>query len=150
MGVAGLFLVIGMIVYMLEPNTDTAGNQVERATPTEDTLVRAADVPALPFADNPDPTQCGIPTAWGSANNQAWLNGIYEDEMVQPVVFLYDSHLRHKIVSQAPHGTEVQIILFQANPILDYYMVKIPGAPVGQNEGWVPAPFLSFRPEVFG
>ena len=65
MGVAGLFLVIGMIVYMLEPNTDTAGNQVERATPTEDTLVRAADVPALPFADNPDPTQCGIPTAWG-------------------------------------------------------------------------------------
>ncbi len=149
LGLGALFVIgVGGIV-TLQPSTDDNLGSVN-ATPTSGSLIRAADVPALPFPDNPDPTQCGIPAVWGSSNNQAWLNGIYQGEMVQPIVYLYDSHLRYNIVAQAPHGTEVQIILFQANPVLDYYFVKILNGPVGQNEGWVPAPFLSFEPEVFG
>lgn len=151
LGIGTLIILGGIIISLMQSNEETDSSVAERATPTELLpQIRAADVPALPFPDNPDPTQCGIPAVWGSANNQAWLNGIYEGEMVQPVVYLYDSHLRRKIVAQAPHGTEVQIILFQSNPVLDYYLVKIPSAPVGQNEGWVPAPFLTFEPEVFG
>ncbi|MFZ0544680.1 MAG: hypothetical protein WAM60_04550 [Candidatus Promineifilaceae bacterium] len=106
--------------------------------------LRSPDVPQLPFPDNPDPSQCGIPTKWGG-NNQAWLNGIYEGKLVQPVVLLYDSHLRFNITAEAPHGSEVEIILYQNNPVTDYYLVKIVGADT-PNEGWVPAPFLSFNP----
>lgn len=102
---------------------------------------RDPDVPSLPFPDNPDPSQCGIPTPWGP-DNQAWLTGIYEGEMVQPEVMLYDSHLRMDIVAQATHGSEVEIILYQQNPVTDYYLVKIVGAE-SPNEGWVPGPFLS-------
>lgn len=151
LGIGALIVSGGVIISIVRSNGETDASVVDHATPTEMTQEdRSTDVPALPFPDNPDPTQCGIPVVWGSANNQAWLNGIYEGEMVQPVVYLYNSHLRHKIVAQAPHGTEVQIILFQANPVLDYYFVKILNGPVGQNEGWVPAPFLTFEPEVFG
>lgn len=151
LGIGTLIILGGIIISLVQSKEETDASVVEHATPTEMTQEgRSTDVPALPFPDNPDPTQCGIPVVWGSTNNQAWLNGIYEGEMVQPVVYLYDSHLRHNIVAQSPHGTEVQIILFQANPVLDYYFVKILSAPVGENEGWVPAPFLTFEPEVFG
>lgn len=105
---------------------------------------RDPDVPLLPFADNPDPNQCGIPTPWGE-DSPAWLNGIFEGELVQPTVFLYDSHSRLSITTQAAHGTPVSVILYQQNPVLDYYLVKIEGAPK-PNEGWVPGPFLSFNP----
>jgi hypothetical protein len=112
---------------------------------TEQALVQAAlPVPSLPFVDNPDPTQCGIPTRWGTTNNQAWLTGFYEGDLVQPIVYLYDSHLRRSVTASAPHGTEVEIVLVQENPTLDYYMVKIVGAPIEADEGWIPAPFLSF------
>lgn len=105
---------------------------------------RNPDVPQLPFPDNPDPSQCGIPTPWG-ANSQAWLNGIYEGEVVQPVVLLYDSHLRLDIRAQAAHGSEVEVLLYQQNPVTDYYLVKLKGAEP-PSEGWVPGPFLSFEP----
>ncbi|MCB0034569.1 MAG: hypothetical protein KDE51_11140 [Anaerolineales bacterium] len=105
---------------------------------------RSPDVPPLPFEDNPDPLQCGIPVTW-TADAPAWLNGVYEDELVRPIVFLYDSHLRLNIKAQAPHGSEVKVLLFQQNPVTNYYLVKIVGADP-PNEGWVPAPFLSFEP----
>lgn len=105
---------------------------------------RDPDIPSLPFPDNPDPSLCGIPTPWGT-DNQAWLTGIYEGEMVQPVVLLYDSHLRLEIAARAIHGSEVEVILYQQNPVTDYYLVKIAGAEQ-PNEGWVPGPFLSFSP----
>ncbi len=108
--------------------------------------LRDPNVPDLPFADNPDPTQCGIPTPWGKSD-PAWLTGYYEGELVQPVVYLYDSHSRLSIKAEAPHGSQVEIVLFQSNPVTDYYMVKITG-PDGKSagEGWVPEPFLSFEP----
>jgi hypothetical protein len=106
--------------------------------------MRSPEVPDLPFADNPDPAQCGIPVNWGS-EEPAYLTGMYDGDLVQPTVLLYDSHLRFNIEASAPHGSEVQILLYQQNPVIDYYLVKVVGAPL-PNEGWVPAPFLSFEP----
>jgi len=101
-------------------------------------------VPALPFPDNPDPTQCGIPTVWG-LDDPAWISGYYQGELVPPMVYLYDSHLRTKVVGQIPHGGCVRIKLSQANPTLHYYLVRsLDLEPI--QEGWIPAPFVSFEP----
>lgn len=105
---------------------------------------RDSDVPRLPFDDNPDPAQCGIPVQWGDSNATAWLSGNWEGELIQPEVLVYDSHLRVSVTGGAAHGTAVTVVLFQENPVLDYYFVRIPGDPV--EEGWVPEPFLSFEP----
>ncbi|NDJ85903.1 MAG: hypothetical protein GYB66_08460 [Chloroflexi bacterium] len=102
-------------------------------------------IPDLPFPTNPDPDECGIPQPWGS-DSKAWLNGYYKGELIQPVVYLYDGHGRNEIVAQAIHGTEVEILMFQANPVLDYYLVEVTTQEDGQNQGWVPAPFLSRDP----
>jgi hypothetical protein len=110
---------------------------------TEYKLERDPEVPILPFDDNPDPNQCGIPIQWGD-DGQAWLTGMWEGELLQQEVLVYDSHLRLGITGSAPHGSEVQIALFQENPVLDYYFVKIGGD--NPQEGWVPEPFLSFTP----
>ncbi len=108
--------------------------------------MRDPDVPELPFADNPDPTQCGIPTVWGK-DDPAWLTGYYAGELIQPVVYLYDSHNRLSITAEASHGSQVEVVLFQSNPVTDYYMVRVVG-PDGKaaGEGWIPEPFLSFDP----
>ncbi len=106
-------------------------------------LVRDANVPELPFADNPDPTVCGIPVQWGS-DTPAFLTGIYQGEMLQSEVLLYDSHQRFSLTGSAPHGTQVEILLYQENPVLDFYLVKTIGP--DPQEGWIPAPFLSFDP----
>ncbi|MGQ9850757.1 MAG: hypothetical protein ACUVSU_12000, partial [Aggregatilineaceae bacterium] len=94
--------------------------------------------------DNPDPSQCGIPSQW-SGDARAWLNGYYAGELIQPIVFLYESHSRLRISAQAPHGSEVKILLYQHNPVVDYYLVKVVGLE-GPNEGWIPEPLLSFEP----
>ncbi len=110
-------------------------------------IERDPDVPELPFPDNPDPTQCGIPTQWGGSNNRAWLSGVYQGELVEPTVHLYDSHLRRQVVARAPHGAEVRVVLYQSNPVLDFYMVRLVGEDgESAGEGWVPGPFLSFEP----
>lgn len=122
------------------------------ATPTDQPMVthdsqllidRDPDVPDLPFPDNPDPTQCGIPIQWGT-DDPAWLTGYYEGELVQPTVFFYDSHLRYSVAGAAPSGTEVRVVLYQQNPALDYYQVETIHLDPPQR-GWVPAPFLTFR-----
>lgn len=112
------------------------GEQVE--------IQRDPDVPDLPFPDNPDPDECGIPQSWGS-DDPAWLSGYYEGKLVQPTVYLYDSHLRKSIKGSGPTGAKVKIVLYQSNPVLDYYMVRTIDTEDPQ-EGWVPAPFLSFEP----
>jgi hypothetical protein len=107
-------------------------------------LQRAPDVPDLPFPDNPDPLQCGIPVQWGKGD-PAWLTGYYQGKLLQPTVFLYDSHLRQSIAGAAPSGAMVRVVLYQRNPTLDYYMVETIGLDDVQR-GWVPAPFLQFEP----
>lgn len=100
-------------------------------------------IPRLPFPDNPDPDACGIPMLWGSSG-PAWLDGRYQGELVESIVYLYDSHLRREIIGKAPSGTEVEVILFQDNPTLNYYLVRTVGLEPPQ-EGWVPSPFLQFE-----
>jgi hypothetical protein len=148
MGLLLLFLLACNPARPVEEDRDTAaapgGGKGEAARPQAVEIERDPDVPELPFADNPDPALCGIPQPWGS-DEPAYLTGIYEGKLVQPVVFLYDSHLRRKIQAEAPHGVKVKILLAQSNPTLNYYLVKVEGAGP-PNEGWVPAPFLVFEP----
>lgn len=143
-GVVVLFAV-GVTIGVALNGSDPAdpGQGITAQEPIEYQVERDPDVPALPFDDNPDPAQCGIPVQWGD-NGQAWLSGIWEGELIQSEVLVYNSHLRTSVTGGAPHGTEVQILLFQENPVLDYYFVKIPGDT--PQEGWVPEPFLSFDP----
>lgn len=133
---ATVFLLGGAFTYGLaqEAQTETHEGFV---------LERDADVPELPFEDNPDPTLCGIPEPWGE-EGPAWLSGYYEGELIQAEVLLYDSHLRRSVVGSAPTGTEIEIILFQVNPSLNYYLVRTVG--LQENvEGWIPAPFVDFE-----
>jgi hypothetical protein len=104
---------------------------------------RDPDVPQLPFPDNPDPNACGIPTSFGGST--AWVNGVYQGQVVEPTVSLYDSHERSHVTGAVPSGTEVQVELYQANPVLDFYFVRAE-TPTGPQKGWVPAPFLQFTP----
>lgn len=107
-------------------------------------LERGQDVPELPFPDNLDPTQCGILVSWGT-DEAAWASGYYRDKLVvQPTVYLYNSHLRLSIAGSVLAGTEVRILLYQQNPTLDYYLVQTIDFDPPQ-EGWISAPFLSFE-----
>lgn len=99
-----------------------------------------ATVPSLPFADNPDPEACGIPREWGR-DEPGQVTGIFEGDLIQSVVYLYDSHLRREVVGQIPDGGRVEILLSQSNPVLDYYLVRSLDLDQPQ-EGWIPAPFL--------
>lgn len=127
-----LFLFLGIATAQTQTHTDKIF-----------TVERDADVPELPFPDNADPTVCGIPVPFGS-DNRAWLTGTYQGELIQPTVLLYDSHARRSITGRAPSGAEVEVVLSQTNPTLNYYLVRTAGDEV--QEGWIPAPFLSFEP----
>lgn len=159
---AGLILVIAGLIFLRGDATDealtvsevlasthSADNSTETHSASQLAYVvsqRDPQVPDLPFDDNPDPAACGIPELWGPNNNVAYLSGIYEGQLFQEEVLLYDSHSRLSIEARAPHGTQVEIIMFQRNPVLDYYKVRIPSAPQDANEGWIPGPFLSREP----
>jgi hypothetical protein len=121
----------------------TVGENVTTEVRSGDEIARDPDVPELPFPDNPDPDACGIPRPWGD-DGTAWLSGVWDGELIEPQVLLYESHLRYTITGRAPHGSEVRIVLYQENPTLDYYFVEVVDDPTQQ--GWVPAPFLSFDP----
>lgn len=99
-----------------------------------------AEMPALPFQDNPDPLLCGIPQPDG---RRATVTGRYAGKLVQSIVYLYDSHNRNQIVGQVYPGTRVDVELRQINPALDYYFVRTVGV-VPTQSGWIPAPFLIF------
>lgn len=118
----------------------TPARAVATTAPAPSPTAAPPSVPPLPFADNPDPTQCGIPVVWG-LDDPAWITGYYQGEVIQPVVYLYDSHARREVVGQIPHGGRVRIVLSQANPALDYYHVRSLDLQPAQS-GWVPAPFV--------
>jgi hypothetical protein len=104
-------------------------------------LQRDADVPDLPFPDDPDPSACGIPTPWH--DDDAQIDGTFQGQLVEPTVYLYDSHQRLHITGAVSSGTPVQVELYQSNPVLDFYYVRA-DTPAGPRTGWVPAPFLRF------
>ncbi|NOK78265.1 MAG: hypothetical protein GFH24_608346n41 [Chloroflexi bacterium AL-N5] len=113
------------------------------AAPLSAGALQTMAAPTLPFPDNPDPNECGIPTRWG-LDDPAWLSGEYNNELVQPVVLLYDSHSRNSVIGAAPHGAEVRIKLAQSNPTLNFYLVETVNVEPRQA-GWVPAPFLELE-----
>ncbi len=98
--------------------------------------------PPLPFADNPDPTLCGIPT---QDDRRGIAHGEIDGELAGPIIYLYESHVRQRITGQIYPGAEVQILLSQSNPTLDYYFVKTVNVEPPQ-EGWIPAPFVTVTP----
>lgn len=123
---------------------DDAARRAELSPPRTTLAPLPQSAPALPFADNPDPALCGVPATW-HGDDPAWVTGEYAGELVEPVVFLYDSHLRREVIGQVPHGGRVEIQLSQSNPELNYYRVRsLDMQPL--QEGWLPAPFLSFEP----
>jgi hypothetical protein len=148
-GMIGGFVVVGVVLAGCGTSDDQVA-QGEQVVSTSDSVTHAdnilalrdSDVPDLPFDDNPDPNQCGIPVRWG-LDDPAWLTGIWEGELIQPEVLLYDSHSRLSITGRLEHGSEVVIVLFQENPVLDYYLVR---SAQGDVEGWIPSPFLAFEP----
>ena len=117
-------------------------SEVSALEPVTIGLQRDADVPDLPFADNPDPSACGIPAPWHGYDAQ--IEGTFQGQLIEPTVYLYDSHQRLHITGAVPSGTKVQVELYQANPVLDFYYVRA-DTPAGQQTGWVPAPFLRFQ-----
>jgi hypothetical protein len=152
MRAAGVSIAVAVSV-VLTLAAGCSGNKGGAATPAATeaaiseaaatSVLRDADVPSLPFPDNADPNACGIPTQFGGY--AAWVNGVYQGQMVEPSVLLYDSHERLHITGAIPSGTEVEVQLYQSNPVLDFYFVQAE-TPGGLQKGWVPAPFLQFTP----
>jgi hypothetical protein len=144
-----LWFGIGVVLVLLVSACSSVATSTILPTPTPGTteaeleLQRDADVPDLPFPDNPDPNACGIPTPYGGST--AWLTGMYQGQMIEPTVFLYDSHERLHVTGSLASGTPVQVQLYQGNPVLDFYYVQS-DTPNGPEKGWVPAPFLQFSP----
>ncbi len=99
------------------------------------------EVPELPFDDNPDPDQCGIPQPLGD-DVRGTVDGRWEGETLFPDVHLYDSHLRSRVTGTIPTGSRVRVEMFQNNPVLNYWYVRWDG-PDGTVQGWIPAPFLT-------
>lgn len=119
-----------------------AGVGLAQADPTDASRPEAhAEVPELPFDDNPDPDQCGIPQPLGDGV-RGTVEGSWEGETLFPDVHLYDSHLRSRVTGTIPTGTRVRVEMFQNNPVLDYWYVRWDG-PDGPVEGWIPGPFLT-------
>ena len=141
-----LWLSIGAVLVLLGSACSSSATTVTPApttTAAEFAVQRDADVPSLPFPDNPDPNACGIPTPYGGST--AWVTGTYQGQMLEPTVLLYDSHERLHITGSVPSDTPVRVQLYQANPVLDFYYVQA-DTPNGVQKGWVPAPFLQFSP----
>ena len=140
---------IGVVLVLLASTCSSVATSTILPTPTPGTtgaeleLQRDADVPDLPFPDNPDPNACGIPTPYGGST--AWVTGMYQGQMIEPTVLLYDSHERLHTTGSVASGAPVQVQLYQGNPVLDFYYVQS-DTPNGRQKGWVPAPFLQFSP----
>lgn len=129
-------LVLTLVTVGLVLSSCRAGAATVTQVPTDPL---PATVPALPFANNPDPTLCGIPQP---DHRQGIVTGRYEGKLVQPIVYLYNSHLMNAITGQVYPGTAVKIELSQNNPALNFYFVKTIGVEPAQS-GWIPEPFLA-------
>lgn len=98
-------------------------------------------IPTFVFDDNPDPDQCGIPQPMGSGYTGT-LHGTVDGALVEPMVYLYDSHLRVEVRGTIRAGSVVEVVMYQSNPVLDYFFVRFRAQDGRSVEGWVPAPLL--------
>ena len=117
---------------------------VSQAAPMVSQAVPQADArPALPFSDNLDLTQCGIPTVLGDEFTGE-LSGIYGGKLQEALVRLYDSHARAEVVARVWTSTPARAVLRVSGPQLSYLLVKLEVG--GQSlEGWVPEPYFKRR-----
>lgn len=106
-------------------------------------------VPAFAFDDNPDPDQCGIPQPMGSGYSGT-LHGTVDGALVEPRVYLYDSHLRSAVRGTLRAGSVVEVVMYQSNPVLDFFFVRFRGDDGRSVEGWVPAPLIDVHPRHSG
>jgi hypothetical protein len=98
-------------------------------------------VPDFVFDDNPDPDECGIPQSMGGGY-RGTLHGSVDGVVVEPMVYLYGSHLRAEVRGTVRAGSVVEVVMYQSNPVLDYYLVRFRSEDGRSVEGWVPAPLL--------
>lgn len=114
-------LILVLLIGGLMLSSCWAGAATIRQAPTDPL---PATVPALPFANTPDPTLCGIPEPDG---RQGTVTGEYGGKLGRPIVYLYNSHLMNAITDQVYPSTQVKIELRQNNPTLNFYFVKTIG-----------------------
>lgn len=94
--------------------------------------------PALPFPDNPDANQCGLPV---KVNARGTISGMYQGRTYEPQVRLYDSHARLKVLALVPGGTSGLALLQVSGPRLNYLLVRVQVQ--GKTlEGWLPEPYF--------
>lgn len=132
---AAVVLALGAWSTRADAETDASAALV---LPTADAPI---EVPTFVFDDNPDPDQCGIPQPMGSGYTGT-LHGSVDGEVVEPMVYLYDSHLRVQVLGTVRAGSVVEVVMFQLNPVLDYYFVRYRADDGRSVEGWVPAPLI--------
>jgi len=136
-----LALALGMPLLAAAGAQEGASTAVRAQASSSDAAPEASPhVPELPFDDNPDPDQCGIPQPLGDGVTGV-VDGTYEGRSWFDDVHLYDSHLRSAVTGTVPHGSVVQLVMFQNNPVLNYWLVRWEG-PDGTVEGWAPDPFV--------
>lgn len=98
-------------------------------------------VPPFPFDDLPDTVTCSVPQPLGSGVSGT-LHGELGGALVEPMVYLYDSLRRSRVMGMVAAGSEVEVVLKQLNPVIDFFLVRYRSHDGRSVEGWVPAPFL--------
>ena len=103
--------------------------------------------PPLPFVTNRDADHSGSQIEW-SDDRHTWATGIYKGRVLGIAVYLYESPRRSRVVGQVLHRSRIQILRYQEGAP-GYYLVRsLEMDPI--QEGWVPAPLVSFqRPPGF-
>ncbi|TVR85034.1 MAG: hypothetical protein EA416_17735 [Trueperaceae bacterium] len=140
---AAVVLALGALATHAGAETDPSAALV---LPTPDAPI---EVPTFVFDDNPDPDQCGIPQPMGSGYTGT-LHGSVDGVVVEPMVHLYDSHLRSEVHGTVQAGSVVEVVMYQSNPVLDFYLVRFRADDGRSVEGWVPAPFLDVHERSSG
>ena len=134
-------LILAVLLFAAAGAQERTSHDVRAQASSSDAPTSAStDVPELPFDDNPDPDQCGIPQPLGDGVTGV-VTGTYEGRLWFEDVHLYDSHLRSAVTGTVPHGSDVRLVMFQNNPVLNYWLVRWEG-PDGTVEGWAPDPFV--------
>lgn len=98
-------------------------------------------VPPFPFDELPDTVTCSVPQPLGLGVSGT-LHGEIGGVLVEPMVYLYDSLARSRVMGLVAAGSEVEVVLKQSNPVIDFFMVRYRSDDGRSVEGWVPAPFL--------
>lgn len=96
--------------------------------------------PVLPFSDNPDTNQCGLPVI---LNTRGTVTGTYQGRVYEQPVRLYDSHARQGVVALVPQNTPARALLLVSGPRLNHVLVQL-RVNARTVEGWLPDPYFTY------